>query len=152
MPSLNSYLDILESHFPNFEYSNENVSKASVGWHLEHSLLVINGITSTLSKSEPELYKWKFNFKRMFVWTTGKIPRGKGTAPSTVQPKEEITLEGLKSQLEKTRTRLVQLEALSEDKFFEHPYFGQIKKKDTVKFLGIHTKHHLTIVADMLKD
>ena len=43
------------------------------------------------------------------------------------------------------------LENISKDHYFEHPFFGKIKRKETIRFLEIHTNHHLKIIDDILK-
>jgi hypothetical protein len=42
------------------------------------------------------------------------------------------------------------LELVSRDHFFEHPYFGKLKLKETIRFLEIHTQHHLDIIRDII--
>jgi hypothetical protein len=39
---------------------------------------------------------------------------------------------------------------VSKDHFFEHPYFGKLKLKETIRFLEIHTTHHLSIIEDIV--
>ena len=72
--------------------TNITVSEASVGWHIEHSLLVIKQITATVAQSDPKLFKSKFNFNRSWVFLFSYIPRGKAKAPRVVIPSEELTL------------------------------------------------------------
>lgn len=42
------------------------------------------------------------------------------------------------------------LASLDENQFFTHTLFKQLNKKQTLKFLGLHTNHHLKIVKDIL--
>ena len=58
---LNSLLDQIEKKIPLFESLNQQVSQATVGWHIEHTLLSVNKIIQLLINSKPEEYKWKFN-------------------------------------------------------------------------------------------
>ena len=114
-------------------------------------MLTLNGITAALINSNPKDYKWKFNFIRIIVLTTGTIPRGRAQSPEIVQPKETFTNESLAKHIQTTRQKIAELENIQADKYFEHPFFGKLKLKDTVKFLEIHTKHHLNIIEDILK-
>lgn len=82
--------------------------------------------------------------------TMKKIPRGRGKSPEVVQPKGNITKEDLFNHLEITKIKIKGLEHLSRDNYFEHPFFGKLKLKDTICFLEIHTKHHLEIIEDII--
>lgn len=152
MKKLQSIITQLESHIPDFEKTNLTVSTSTIGWQIEHSLLVINKVVSEIKKSNPSDYKWKFNKNRFLVQTIlRKIPRGRVRAPKTVQPSEEITLEHLKSQLEITRNNLAGLQSLEAKNYFTHPFMGDLNLKTTIDFLGLHTKHHLKIIQDINK-
>lgn len=152
MHKLNQILKQLESKIPHHAVMKARVSQTNAGWHLEHSMLTINGITHALSKSEPHLYKRKFKLIKLIVFTLGKIPRGKAKAPKVVQPISTVTREILEKHLEVTRIKISELEKLSKDKYFDHPIFGHLKLKDTIRFLEIHTHHHLKIVDDIIKE
>ncbi len=125
------------------------VSESSIGWHVEHSLKVINQIVSTLEKSKPSEYKWKFNFWRVLVMTSKIIPRGKAKAPNTVLPEGNITKEILVQSITKSRDNLNKMDTLDPNAFFVHPYFGLMNLKATRLFLEIHTHHHLKIIKDI---
>ena len=64
------------------QFSHKNapeISEASIGWHLEHSLLVISRILEGLPLSHPEKYQPKFSWAKFMVMTSGYISRKKGT-------------------------------------------------------------------------
>ncbi len=151
MSTLQSLLLQLENHISNFEKTNENVSSSTIGWQIDHCLLVINGVISQIEISNPSEYQSKFNFNRFIVFTTGKIPRGKIRAPKIVTPVDVATLEELKSKIEIAKNNVQKLNDLPKNSHFKHPFLSNLNVKQTEKFLMIHTKHHLKIIQDILK-
>jgi hypothetical protein len=141
----------LENHISNFEKTNPNVSNSTVGWQIDHCLLVINGIIGQLEISDPSKYQPKWTFPKFMVFTTGKIPRGKAKAPKVVIPTQVATQEELIAKLIAAKNNVLKLDSFSENQFFNHPYFKDLNVKQTKKFLTIHTKHHLKIIQDILK-
>jgi hypothetical protein len=152
MQKLKKLIQDLESKIPNQEMLNPTISKSSVGWHIEHTLLTMNLVIEALQKSNPENYKRTFNFYRILVFTLNRIPRGKARAPKVVQPKVDFSTESLKSHLEKGKTKLAELDIIGDKNYFEHPNFGHLTLKPTIKFLEIHTNHHLQIINDIVKN
>jgi hypothetical protein len=144
-------LQQLESHISNFEKTNPKVSNSTVGWQLDHCLLVINGIIGQLEISDPLKYQPKWTFPKFMVFTTGKIPRGKAQAPKVVIPNQVATQEELLAKLAAAKNNVLKLDSFSENQFFNHPFFKDLNVKETKKFLTIHTKHHLKIIEDILK-
>jgi hypothetical protein len=150
MNSINPILVILSSKINDFERKNINVSKSSVGWQIEHSLKTIDLIITACKKSEPSAYQWKFKLNRFLILDVlQKIPRGKAKAPKVVQPEGDISKESLQMHLEKVYQNIEKWEDLHENCYFFHPYFGNLNKKATEKFLALHTNHHLKIIEDI---
>jgi hypothetical protein len=149
MTQLENLLNQLESKIPHFEKLNPAISKSNIGWHLDHTLMVLVSIINSTAKSDPANYKWTFNFRRLLVMTLGKIPRGKAKAPSGVQPKGDCTYDSLMEKMAYAKTKLQELKQLPNDKYFIHPGLGNMKLKQTIKFLGIHTSHHLAIIEEI---
>lgn len=88
MRNIEQPLQTLYTFIGDADKVNTSVSSANVGWHIEHSLLVIIKMISALTASDPAQYKWKFNLARAIVFTINKFPRGKGKAPDAVNPKQ----------------------------------------------------------------
>ena len=151
MNPLHKILLQLENHIPNFEKTNSKISNSTIGWQIDHCLLVINGVMSQIEISNPTEFQSKFNFNRFMVFTTGKIPRGKIRAPKVVTPFDVATAEELKSKIEIAKNNISKLNNLPKNSFFKHPFLSNLNLKQTEKFLAIHTKHHLKIIEDILK-
>jgi hypothetical protein len=152
MNSINPILVILSSKINDLDRKNTNVSKSSVGWQIEHSLKTIDLIITACKKSDPSVYQWKFKLNRFLILDVlHKIPRGKAKAPKVVQPEGDISKETLQMHLEKVQQNLEKWETLHENCYFFHPYFGNLNKKATEKFLVLHTNHHLKIIEEILK-
>lgn len=152
MNNLKPYLDELQSKISAYEKMNSATSNASVGWQIEHSLLTINGILQTVAASDPRNYKYTFKPIKILVFTTKKIPRGRAKSPDVVVPKGNLTEESLQAHLDKTYAHLNNIPQLGHDQYFAHPIFGHLKLKDTLRFLEIHTQHHIKIIDDILKN
>ena len=151
MKNLDSIVPELATYIPKYNQSKITISEASVGWHIEHCLLVIKQITATVAQSDPLLFKSKFNLTRFFVFLSKHIPRGKAKAPKVVIPSDTITLDTLQESLKNTYQAITYLKDCEEKQYFMHPFFGQLNKKQTIQFLAIHTEHHLKIIRDILK-
>jgi hypothetical protein len=151
MEPLNVLIVELESKIKSKDAFNSKVSHEDVSWHIAHSLKVIYNILKVLQNSNPEEYRWKFNRNRSFVYLFNSIPRGKGKAPKSVLPTEDLTIEFLQSEFKKVRESILELDHLDPKSNFTHPYFGQLNLKQTKKLFLIHTKHHLKIIDDIIK-
>ena len=140
----------LERNIPNAYKINNEVSKGSIGWHIEHILLTVDRIVDRLSQTDSRNYKATVTFPKLFVFATGIIPKGRAKAPELVRPVGEVNIESLRKHLKFTSEKINALIQMEPGQYFEHPYFGHIKLKKTIKFLEIHTKHHLKIIKTIL--
>lgn len=150
MKSLYALINELETKLPFIEQKKETMSKASVGWHLEHSLLALIKMVNGVEHSKPDDYKWKFNFSRFYVLTLGKIPRGRAKVPDSVKPGDEINISTITPLFEKARLKAGLFEKLDKKKFLKHPYFGDVRQKQARKVIAIHTQHHLNIINEII--
>lgn len=148
---LEKLLQKIESLLPQIDQVNLQVSKASVGWHLEHSLLIINSSLKGLTMTNPNDYKPKSSIKKFVFLNFGVIPQGKIKAPIQFVPLETPTKESIGKLITMAKERLSGIEVLPEKAFITHPFLGDFDKKTTLKFLGLHTNHHLKIIDDILK-
>ncbi len=149
---LDEQLVQIAEHFDNRKLKNEAVSSADVAWHLDHMLKVINNISSNLAQSDPEAYTYNFNIQRIVVHTTGVIPRGAAQSPKSVMPPDAVHLDSLHIQLALARQNMFKIDKLNENAFYSHAVFGNLNRDETRRFLEVHTKHHLKIIADILEE
>lgn len=150
MKNLAALIDELETSLPLAAQKNEAVSAASIGWHIEHSLLALIKMISAVEHSKPEEYKWKFNLKRIVVLAMNKFPRGKAKAPESVRPAAEMDMSNILALLDKAKQKAASFEKLPRNKYFTHPVFGDIRHAQARKVITIHTDHHLRIIRDII--
>ena len=149
---LSEYITKLDAHIPKYLESNTKVSKSTIGWHIDHSLKVINNVIKTIEASDPTLYENDFSVLGSVFLTLGYFPRGKGKAPKHVKPPEIILKDDLIAQIETAISNIERLANLDKNSFFKHPLFGNVNTKRVYRFLEVHTKHHLKIIDDILKN
>lgn len=149
MRNLEIPLSELYKYIDNAEKMHKNISSVNVGWHIEHSLLVIQKISESVMKSDPNKYTWKWNASRCLVFTLNKFPRGKGKAPDIVKPTQTEKTD-FDASFSKTRGIIDELKKTSANQYFLHPVFGNLNKKNTFIMLDIHTWHHINIIKDIL--
>ncbi len=146
---LESLLVKMERYLPFMDQCNSAVSSAPVGWHLAHSMQVINTVIENLKTSNPDKYEYEFSFSQILVFLTRRIPRGKARAPKSVRPHNNILKEDLKTALQDAGKNIRELQRLPSKSYFKHPYFRNLNRNETKKFLEIHTQHHLKIIKDI---
>lgn len=151
MKKLENQIKQLATFLPDFERVNSDVSAASVGWHIEHSLLVVKQITATVAQSDPKVYQYKFNFTRFWVYLFNYIPRGKAKAPKVVIPGEGLNLKALEESVVHAIQAVAYLKGCQKNQHFMHPFFGVLNQQQTIRFLAIHTRHHMKIIKDIMK-
>ena len=151
IPILKIQLNEIESFIPLIDKENPKVSKSTIGWQLDHTLKVFNAVSKSIANSNPKEYKRKFNFWRTILFPIGYFPRGKAKAPKYVLPPEIIKPEDLKTQLLVAIENINTLNSLNKAMYFKHPIFGMLAKKKALRFLQMHTNHHLKIINDILK-
>lgn len=147
---LEQLINQLESKSSYFGITKESISGASIEWHIDHSLKVINSVITTLQKSDAK-YRWDFNWKRAYFFFRKSIPRGKARAPKAVQSFEEITIKDIERQLKTARFLLHELQTMDKNTNFIHPFIGKLNLKQAILFLEIHTQHHLAIIDDIIQ-
>lgn len=151
MKPLLSLIAELESKLPFIEQKKESVSQATVGWHVEHSLLALIKMISAVEHSNPANYKWEFNLRRSVVLLLNKFPRGRAKAPDTVRPGEVITRATIIPLIAKAKQKAELFETFSKEKFFHHFVFGDLRVKQARRIIAIHTYHHIKIINDILR-
>jgi hypothetical protein len=109
----------------------------------------IIGVCTALHNSNPQDYKWRFNFTKLLIFTTKTIPRGKVKAPKSVVATQEIDVNLLEKEYNTAIKLLQNVKNLPKKSNFKHPYFGVLNRNETKTFLIIHTKHHLKIMRDI---
>lgn len=89
------------------------------------------------------------------VLRSGLIPRGVGKAPSVARPDDAISAARLSEELRLQLANMGQidehLEAVKNSQdTFEHPYFGHLNSRQWIRFVRVHTNHHMKIVSEIL--
>jgi hypothetical protein len=141
----------LESLITVKDMRNDSISKSDVAWHIDHSLKVFNLVSKSLVLSNPKHYTNKFNAWRFLLFNLNYIPRGRAKAPKMVFPPNEISKALLEKQIQLAFENIEQLKTAKKNAYFKHFVFGVINKKRTIRFLKLHTNHHLKIIKDILK-
>ncbi len=142
----------IEQKIPLRDELNPSVSKVDVAWHLDHSLKTINRICDSLFASNPDSYRSSINISRILSLSNNYIPRGKAQSPKVVLPPEEIRTEDLYIQLEDAKKNLVRIFEANVNSNFRHPVFGLLNRGQALRFIEVHTEHHLKIMRDILEE
>lgn len=152
MKPLEAMMDELEGLIPDYEKTNTSISATSVGWHIAHSFMVLERMSMSVAQSDAAQFKKpSFSFKKWVVMLLGRIPRGRGKAPATVVPTETITLQIINERLASAKRAIEEMKTANEHGFMTHPIFGILNKKETLRFMQIHSHHHIAIAKEIIK-
>lgn len=149
---INLQLEKLNKFLSLKDFNALEISKANVGWHIEHSLVVLDQIMNELIQSNPSEYQYQFNLWKTIIFWRGQIPRGKAKAPKAVRVELPCNSdEFLLGMIQKIKEKLLTLETLDKKSFFVHPFFGNMNIKESKRMMYLHTDHHLKIIQDIIK-
>lgn len=129
----------------------ERVSGWSVAEQVDHVLKVVTAQLARLDERRPP--PKGINLAGRIVLGIGRIPRGVGKSPAPVRGEARSRSE-LLAALGAARGRLERMAgdaALWNERrpLAGHPYFGGLTPRQVLRFLEIHTDHHLRIVAEI---
>jgi len=148
---LNRYLEEIESYIPKLKKRDDTISKVDIGWQLDHSLNVLIKIIGALQQSDEAEYQASTKLWWALLSSLHWMPRGKGRSPKVVLPDSKITEASLQAKLSETKVAVKSLEVFPKNAFFKHPYFGNLNKAKAIRFMNMHTQHHLKIIRDIKK-
>jgi hypothetical protein len=149
MEKLQVYISQLEKFISDQHIAALAVSSGNIGWHIEHCLLTLDIVAEKIKGSDPSTYKPKFHFWKTLILTFKKLPRGKVKAPKIVQPNNDHSEVSLQNHLAITRANISSLTMLGKNNYFIHPFLGPMNFKQTIRFLEIHTMHHIGIIKEI---
>jgi hypothetical protein len=128
------------------------VSGWSVGEQVDHILKVLDRSLGLLLTSDQALPKG-INLTGRLLLALRRLPRGVAKSPAALRGAERPA-----GELREQASRIPPLLAkVREDParfarptpVYPHPYFGGLDAARAVRFLAVHTDHHLRIVADI---
>lgn len=130
------------------------VSGWSVAEQVDHLTKVLDRSLGLLLTSDTALPKG-INLTGRLLLALGRLPRGVGKSPAAVRGADRRAGE-LRDALAGVRLLVTRLRASTgifarRTPVFPHPYFGGLDAAQALRFLNVHTDHHLRIVADIRK-
>lgn len=147
---LKKIIQELEACIQQGDQVNTTISEKGTFWHIDHAMRVIAGGINLLYSSEPGKRWPRIHWARHYVFFMGKIPRGTEKAPRAVVSHEPVYEKTLQKRQKNVRFALKLLEKTKSNQFFVHHALGHLNKRGVIRFLEIHTQHHLHIVKDIL--
>ncbi len=146
-----SQIDELRSLIPERARRSGPVSAWSVGQHLEHCVLSMRSMLGNLlacTGPAPEASPAPAGLR---VLAAGKIPRGAAEAPEVARPKVDAAPDELEIGLAECSSLLLRAPEIREDAWSRHFALGILRRDQAMRFLEIHTDHHLGIIRDILR-
>jgi hypothetical protein len=128
------------------------VSGWSVGEQVDHILKVLDRSLGLLLTSEEALPKG-INLVGRILLAARRLPRGVGKSPAALRGaarpagERRAQLDRIAPLLERVRDSPERF--MRPTPIYPHPYFGGLRAAQAVRFLAVHTDHHLRIVADI---
>jgi hypothetical protein len=126
------------------------VSAWSAGMHVHHCCLGMIGICKALAASRPPPPRSRFSLVTALVFLTGRIPRGRGRAPDAAAPRRDVSPAELSTFLDESVRLLAATNELDRGAWFKHGVFGVLDRDKAIRFMRIHNRHHLKIIADIV--
>ncbi|BAO54053.1 hypothetical protein [Nonlabens marinus] len=149
---LQKEFDQLHTYLEKGDIQNSDISQKGIYWHVDHCLRILEGVPEALRTSKKEEFNPKTNLTKLVIMNFKWIPRGKGKSPKHVLPDaDHLSKIEIEERADRAFHQVNSIAKLPAWSHFRHPLFGSLNLKETVKFLKIHTNHHLKIMRDIVK-
>lgn len=142
LKALRATLADAEAHAP-------SVSAWPVGMHVAHCCLATNEICRSLLDAGAPAPGGPTVAGRLCL-TFGRIPRGRGRAPESVRPPSDVRREDLPAALDESGRLLVEALGADPRAWYRHFVFGVLDRDRSLRFVAVHNRHHLRIIADVV--
>ncbi|HET8774527.1 MAG TPA: DinB family protein [Thermoanaerobaculia bacterium] len=133
---------------------NERISAWCLAEQIDHVTRVTASVVEVLADPNAPALPRGVNFVGRLVLRLGWIPRGVGKTPKrlTGTPASATDLDGALARLAEAFEALP-FERLHASRVpvIRHPKFGGLTPPQALRFLVVHTHHHLKIVDDILR-
>ena len=149
----------LQHYRPFFELEPElltanepTISGWGISSHLDHTLRVTCAIVKAVAAGK-ELTGPGISLLGRLVLAIGYIPRGKAKSPASVsgQPSSVMELNGLWQAAANELQQIARgVDALGSKRLIAHPRFGALTAEQGLRFVIVHTNHHLKIAREIL--
>ena len=149
--SIEETLDRLHSCISSADAADKSISEWTVGQHIEHCCLGMKFLCETLISCSTPPPRSKHPIRAFLMLASGRIPRGRGNAPKAALPSEDTAdSERLEGLLENSRRLVRRSLDCSPKSWVKHFVFGVLKRNQVLKFISVHNRHHLRIIADIV--
>ncbi len=112
---MNSGLEELRRFVPDAATVVPDVSKWSVGMHIQHCGLAMSVVCPSLVAAQAPAPRSRFNPVRSVIFLTGRIPRGRGKSPAQAVPTEGVQVGELEHLLDECEVWLEKVRAVPAD-------------------------------------
>ncbi|MCC5874652.1 MAG: DinB family protein [Candidatus Sumerlaeia bacterium] len=139
----------------------EEVSLWSPAQHVEHMALVniasFHGVRALIEdddKNADILRRGRPRFVVIPMFLLGFIPRGKGKAPEVYFPAPDVDREAVRKNIAESRSGMswvaqnIHHLGVARGRL-AHPILGALNARQWLRFIRIHTTHHLRIIDEI---
>ena len=143
-------LHAIRALIPQRDVTVAAVSAWSVGEQIHHAALVARAISERLDRSgQPAPRTLRSLLGQVVLWRNG-FPRGRAKAPSAVLPASGLSADRLNAAIDQAGEALVAASALPSEAWVRHFILGIYRRDDALRFVAVHTRHHLAIARDII--
>jgi len=121
--------------------------------HFDHMIKVAHSILYVLAKPEIVAAPRGINLLGRIVLVLGWMPRGRAQAPERLRG-GAVTVEELQARLTELEAMLDRVAGRTDAPtvpILRHPTFGGLTREQALRFIIIHTEHHLKIVRTVIR-
>jgi hypothetical protein len=118
--------------------------------HVHHCCLAMMGVCRSLAASRPPPPPSRFSILAALILVAGRIPRGRAKAPESAVPRSVLGAAELSSLVDECERTVGAAKRLDRGAWFKHFALGVLPRDRALRFLDVHNRHHLKIVAEIL--